>query len=88
MSTWTIKPLDLATLKMTAGAQVYKHGVKQNVGEVIETPCLALLLINDETGKKIMVDAGPARDVEWGSKYHNPISRSEEQMARSCIKNA
>lgn len=86
MDTWTIKPLDLATLKMTAGAQVYKHGVKQNVGEVIDTPCIALLLINDRTGKKIMVDAGPADDTVWGSKYHNPISRSEEQMLENALK--
>lgn len=79
MDTWKITPLDLGTLQVTSGAQVYKHGVRQCVGEVLTVPCIGWLLENDLTGEKIMVDAGPAEDDQWGSRYHNPIQIKEEQ---------
>ncbi len=43
MDTWKITPLNLGTLQATSGAQVYKHGVRQNVGEVLTVPCIGWL---------------------------------------------
>jgi len=79
MNTWKIMPLNLGTLQVTSGAQVYKHGVRQNVGEVLTVPCIGWLLQNDDTSEKVLVDAGPAEDDQWGSQYHNPIQVKEEQ---------
>ena len=55
MDTWKITPLNLGTLQVTSGAQVYKHGVRQNVGEVLTVPCIGWLLQNDSTGEKRML---------------------------------
>lgn len=85
MDTWKITPLNLGTLQVTSGAQVYKHGVRQNVGEVLTVPCIGWLLQNDSTGEKMMVDAGPAEDDQWGSTYHNPIKVKEEQKLEYAL---
>ncbi len=40
---------------------------------------------NDSTGEKMMVDAGPAEDDQWGSTYHNPIGVKEEQKLEYAL---
>lgn len=76
---WKITPLDLGTLSVTLASQICRHGVAHDVGKVVKAPCIAWLLRNLNTQELILVDAGPAEDVEWGRKYHNPIERSVEQ---------
>ncbi len=76
---WKITPLHLGTLNVTLASQICRHGVVHDVGRVVKAPCIAFLLRHTETGEVILVDAGPANDTEWGSKWHNPIERTEDQ---------
>ena len=75
---WTITPLHVGTLSITQGSQICRHGVAADPGKVVSSPCIAWLLRHTETKRVVLVDAGPADDPEWGSKYHNPIIKSPE----------
>lgn len=33
----------------------------------------------------MMVDAGPAADTAWGSRHHNPVTRSAEQQLEAAL---
>lgn len=77
---WKITPLDLGTLSVTLASQICRHGVAHDVGKVVKAPCIAWLLKNESTEELILVDAGPAPDPVWGSKYHNPIERTDKQQ--------
>lgn len=81
---WTIHPLDLGTLTVTKGAQAYKHGVRHGVGETVDVPCIAWLLSGSD-GTRILVDSGPSEDLEWGSRHHNPIRRTDKQLLRNAL---
>lgn len=82
---WKINPLDLGTLSVTLASQICRHGVAHDVGKVVKAPCIAWLLQNLETQELILIDAGPAEDVEWGRRYHNPIERTKEQRLEAQL---
>ena len=82
---WNITPLDLGTLSVTLASQICRHGVAHDVGKVVKAPCIAWLLREEETGEVILVDAGPAPDPEWGSRYHNPITRDGSQQLEAQL---
>ena len=84
---WKIIPLKLATMQLTKAARIAKCGVAANIGEVSEIPCIAWLLKEQETGRMILVDAGPSKNPERDSRYHNPVTRTLGQQIGECLKN-
>jgi len=78
---WKVKPLNLGTLT------VYRNGLTfgRGAGERLEIPCVGWILTNSD-GKHIIVDTGPCDNEEWGTKYHNPFKKTQEQRLEVVLK--
>lgn len=78
---WTIEPLHVGTLFLTKVGQNYHyHRVNDDASNVSGVPCIVWLLKNNETGKIILVDAGPSEDPKRDSMLHGKIERKPEQQ--------
>lgn len=82
---WKITPLDVGTLMVTRSTQIARHGAKFDVGKIVAQPCIVWLLTNLETGRHILVDAGPCEDTEWASAHHNRFIREPEQKLEAVL---
>lgn len=69
----TILPLDLGTLNVDKSGLTLRAGL----GTRVDAPCLGYLIMGGR--QVILVDSGPCASEEWGTRYHNPFSRSTEQ---------
>ncbi|GAB6154625.1 N-acyl homoserine lactonase family protein [Desulfosporosinus burensis] len=77
---WKITPLNLGVLTVTKSGLTYGRGGREKV----EVPCIGWLLTNDR-GTKILVDAGPCDDTQWGTKYHNPLKKEKSQRLENVL---
>lgn len=68
--TWKIIPLDLGSIT--------PPGRKPG-------PATGWLLVRGDGGRKVLVDAGPAESEAWGTQYHNPFTRSQEQRLEQAL---
>lgn len=82
---WDITPMDLGRLSVTNSGQISLHGVKADAGKIVPGPVISWLLTEIETGRHILVDAGPCIDTDFATEYHNPLSRTEEQMLPATL---
>lgn len=70
---YTITPLHLGTLRVDQSGLTLRKGA----GTKVDVPCLGYML--DGGGKPILVDSGPCNDPEWGTRHHNPFTRTDSQ---------
>ena len=70
----TIFPLDLGTLTVDSSGLT----LRKNTGTQIAIPCLGWLILGGP--EPVLVDTGPSEDVDWGSRNHNPFTRTSEQL--------
>lgn len=82
---WEITPLDLGRLSVTNSAQICRHGVFADAGKSNPGPIISWLLTDVDTGRNILVDSGPCDDTKWGSVYHNPVTRTKEQLLPNAL---
>lgn len=85
MIMWEITPLDLGRLYVTNGGQICLHGAKSREGDAAPGPVISWLLTEIGTGRNILVDAGPCKDCGFATKYHNPLTRTEEQQLPAAL---
>lgn len=77
---WKIVPLDLGVLTTKKSGLIF--GGKP---ESVEIPCIGWILTNEKTGRKIVIDAGPCDDEEWGTRYHNPLKKHKNQRLEIAL---
>lgn len=82
---WKIIPLRVADMQLTRVARILKCGVHANIGQVFDLPCIAWLLKEEESGRLILVDAGPSEDPDHDAKFHTPITRKPEQQLEPLL---
>ncbi len=68
-----ILPLDLGTLNVDKSGLTLRKGL----GQRVDAPCLGYLIAGG--AKPILVDSGPCSSAEWGARYHNPFTRTDQQ---------
>lgn len=76
---WRIIPLELGRLAVPPWVMAWD--VKSNNdGDAtrIQVPLIGWLLINDQTGEKLLVDSGAGEDEKFGTRYHNPLTCKTE----------
>jgi len=79
---WKIKPLNLGKLETSKNGLTFGKGN----GEKQEVPCIGWLLTNAK-GEVVLVDPGPSDDEQWGTKYHNPFKKKDEQRLENVLRN-
>lgn len=77
---WKITPLNLGVLTVNKNGLTFGRGT----GESVEVPCVGWLLAKKD-GTVVLVDTGPSDDTEWGTKYHNPLTKTEEQRLENVL---
>lgn len=82
---WKIIPLHVADMYLTRVARILKCGISANPGEAVQLPCIAWLLKETETGRIILVDAGPSEDPDHDAKFHTPITRTPDQQMEPLL---
>jgi glyoxylase-like metal-dependent hydrolase (beta-lactamase superfamily II) len=76
---YTITPLHLGTLTVDMSGLTLRKGA----GTRLSVPCLGYVL--EGAGKPILVDSGPCQDPDWGTRYHNPFTRTDEQSLVAAL---
>jgi N-acyl homoserine lactone hydrolase len=76
---YTITPLHLGTLTVDLSGLTLRKGA----GIKVAVPCLGYLLLGG--AKPILVDSGPCQDPEWGTRYHNPFTCTDEQSLAAAL---
>lgn len=76
---YTITPLHLGTLTVDQSGLTLRKGL----GTKVSVPCLGYVLQGGT--KPILVDSGPCQDPEWGTKYHNPFARTDDQSLVAAL---
>lgn len=69
----TIYPLNLGTLTVDRSGLTLRKGA----GTRVSIPCLGWLIMGGP--EPVLVDTGPSEDVGWGSRNHNPFTRTPGQ---------
>lgn len=84
---WRIIPLELGRLSVLAKVLAWDENAK-NEGDTTRTqvPLIGWLLLNDQTGEKILVDSGGGEDEEFATKYHNPLTCKTENHLDAALK--
>ncbi len=77
---WKLIPLNLGLLTVKKSGLILGH--MQDV--FLQIPCIGWLLISKK-GKKVIVDTGPCDDEGWGTKYHNPLKKSNDQRLEVAL---
>lgn len=84
---WKAIPLNLGTLYLTTvGQRAAKRRTWDHASDAHGLPCISWLLIDQQSGKKVLVDAGPSKDPARDSRLHGKIERSEEQYLENALK--
>ncbi|HVO87928.1 MAG TPA: N-acyl homoserine lactonase family protein [Casimicrobiaceae bacterium] len=76
---YTITPLHLGTLTVDQSGLTLRKGA----GTRLAVPCLGYLVRGGD--KPILVDSGPCQDPDWGTRYHNPFTRTAEQSLVAAL---
>ena len=76
---YTITPLHLGTLTVDQSGLTLRKGM----GTKLAVPCLGYVLQGGE--RPILVDSGPCQDPEWGTRYHNPFARTDDQSLDAAL---
>ncbi|MDQ7093561.1 N-acyl homoserine lactonase family protein [Desulfosporosinus sp. PR] len=84
---WRIIPLELGRLAVLPKILVWDKN-SNHEGETgrIQVPLIGWLLLNEQTGEKILVDSGGGEDEEFGTKYHNPLTCNPENHLEAALR--
>jgi len=84
---WRIIPLELGRLSVLAKVLAWDENLNNEEDTTrTQVPLIGWLLINDQTGEKILVDSGGGEDEEFGTKYHNPLTCKTENHLDVVLK--
>lgn len=75
----SIFPLDLGTLTVDRSGLT----LRKDIGIRLAIPCLGWLILGGT--EPVLVDTGPSEDVGWGSRNHNPFTRTSKQSLVSQL---
>ena len=75
---WKIIPLDLGIIEVARSSNIMI--ANSRAGEIVPNTSIAWLLINENDGRKVLIDTGAVEDVEWSRKYHVPCIREREDQ--------
>lgn len=76
---YTITPLHLGTLTVDQSGLMLRKGA----GTKLAVPCLGYVLQGG--AKPILVDSGPCQDPDWGTRHHNPFTRTDDQSLVAAL---
>lgn len=79
---YNITPLHLGTLTVDQSGLTLRKGA----GSKLAVPCLGYVLQGGP--KPILVDSGPCHDPAWGTLYHNPFTRTDDQSLIAALARA
>jgi len=84
---WRIIPLELGRLSVFTKVLAWDENLNNEEDTTrTQVPLIGWLLINDQTGEKILVDTGGGEDEEFGTKYHNPLTCKTENHLDVALK--
>lgn len=83
---WRIIPLELGRLSVPAKVLAWDDLNRDGDSTRTQVPLIGWLLINSQTGEKILVDSGGGEDEEFGTMYHNPLTCKPENHLEAALK--
>jgi len=84
---WRIIPLELGRLSVFAKILAWDESANNEADTTrTQVSLIGWLLINDQTGEKILVDSGGGEDEEFLSTYHNPVTIKAENHLETALK--